>query len=72
MKLVRCTECGCIIETDELEEVPMDTTMGCGLEEDNFLPCEGCSAERDPVECSRLRREKGFIETTLAALSEVI
>lgn len=71
MTLARCTECGRIIETDELEEIPMDTIMGCGLKEDDFMPCEGCSAENDPVECSRLRKDR-FTETTLAALLEVV
>lgn len=68
MILARCEECGRIIDIDELEELPMNTDIGCGLKEGDFMPCEGCAAENNSAECARLRKENRFTKTTISDL----
>ena len=65
MKLARCPQCDRIIDLDEIEELPDDTVIGCGLKEGDFLPCESCPLKDNPTGCESLRIQKGLTKTTI-------
>ena len=57
--------CNRIIDLDEIEELNENTVIGCGQNEGDFLPCEGCPLENNPTECELLRIQKGLTKTTI-------
>lgn len=75
MKLARCTECNRIIDIDELEEIEKldhNEVIGCGLNKDNYMPCEDCAEEGNPDGCRRIRNKNGFTKTTVSDLEDSI
>ena len=66
MRLARCPICNQIIDLDDIDELPSDTVIGCGLNVGDFFPCDGCPEENNPDECDALRGVNGLTKTTIA------
>lgn len=71
MQLAKCTECGWLIDLDEIEELDGDEVIGCGLNEDDYMPCEDCPEKHIPADCHFLRRKHGFTKTPVSELTGI-
>ena len=68
MKLIKCPMCDHIIDLDNLDcvkELTDNTIIGCGLNESNFMPCDGCAHEHDPGDCREIREKNGWFKTRI-------
>ena len=63
MKLVRCPECGKLIDLDEIESFDPEAVIGCGQKEGEFEPCDECGNKYDSVICKALRKEGKWTPT---------
>ena len=72
MRLVRCPNCGDVIDADELEELESDEGIGCGLNQGDYMPCEDCSEKNRPDGCREVRHENGWTKTTVSDLEDSI
>lgn len=70
MNLKRCPECNRIINVDNLEDIDLNEIVGCGMNEDNFAPCDECGHKYDGIICKSLRKKDRLTKTTVKEYGE--
>ena len=70
MKLAKCPNCDELINLDLIKPLGLTLWIGCGLKEDFFEPCKGCSMKNDAKECKSYRDKEGLTPTTVGDMSE--
>ena len=71
MKLAKCPKCGELIDLDLIDPLVLDTVIGCGLKEGEFMGCEECG-NNYPKGCQELRDEGGWTPTTVKDYQAII
>jgi hypothetical protein len=46
-----------------VDELEVDTFIGCGLNKGDLAWCDGCGRENDEDECKSIRMDSGFTKT---------
>ena len=70
MRLARCPHCDKIIDLDDVDEIPGDTVMGCGLKEGMYESCAECGEEYNSDDCAEIRKGNNITKTTASDIME--
>jgi len=68
MKIIKCPNCGKVINVDDSDELDKNEVVGCGLKEGMFVPCSECGYEYGSDGCEHGRENDGL---TLTLVSDI-